>query len=133
MRPGPRPLCGRPPGWFPAIVRSRRELSLLLLQAKRFGDAAAVAREAAEISGDNAEAYAHLAHVLARTDDLEGAETALRRASGLAPRKTEYRLALSDVLARQRRLDEALAGCARPCRTTPTVPGRSGIWRTSCN
>jgi tetratricopeptide (TPR) repeat protein len=92
----------------PGDMQIRRELSALLLQAKRFAEAAAVAREAAE-AGGNAEAYAHLAHVLARTDDLQGAEAALRQAIGMAPVKAEFRVVLSDVLARQRRLDEALA------------------------
>jgi Flp pilus assembly protein TadD len=93
----------------PGDVQLRRELSAMLLQAKRFEEAVAVAREAAEIGGGNAEAYAHLAHVLARMDDLDGAEAALRTAIGLAPAKADFRVVLSDVLARQRRLDEALA------------------------
>jgi Flp pilus assembly protein TadD len=110
----------------PGDLQVHRDLSSLLLQAKRFGEAAAAAREAAEIDPGNAEAYAHLAHVLARMDDLPGAEAALRQAVGLAPGKVDFRLVLSDVLARQRRLDESLAEVRLAVQDHPNHPQALG-------
>jgi tetratricopeptide (TPR) repeat protein len=77
----------------------------------RAGDsqqALSIARDLAAKGARDGHLYARLGYFLVRTDDLAGAEAALRRAIEIDPETSHYRIQLADIIARGGRTDEAI-------------------------
>jgi tetratricopeptide (TPR) repeat protein len=87
----------------------RHEISVVLNLQQRHPEAIAAAREATELESGNPYRFVHLAALLAQSGDLAGAQVAQRSAVNLQPESVPFRVTLSDLFARDKQLDEALA------------------------
>ncbi len=82
--------------------------------------------ETTQIQRREADRLDHSAHRMAVANDLEGAKAALRRALDLVPDRIDSRILLSDLFARQGRLEEALAEVRIAVEQAPNSPRALG-------
>lgn len=93
----------------PTATSFLRGLSETLERQGRRGEAIGMVRDALASWASDAATHAHLAGLLIRDDDLQGAETAYQTALALSPGSVNLYRGLSETLERQGRRPDAIA------------------------
>lgn len=94
---------------YPNLPGFHRELANVLNRQGRREEAIAILSEFIAQGSTDPHSHALLGHLLARSNDLTGAEHAFRKAVELGPETAEFRNELAGLLNNQGRREEALA------------------------